>query len=477
MMQISMEVPPRAGALCESIRGMGYSLDTAIADIIDNSISAKSSRIEIYIDASMEGAKIEIRDNGIGMTRNELINAMSLGSLSPTVKRKENDLGRFGLGLKTASFSQCRRLTVTSKKHCEASSFIWDIDHLVDCDQWDLIENTADLPQISEDSGTVVQWSAIDKIEWLKTGTEKADWLAALTKLQKSLELTFHRFLEDGDFKLFLNGRCLQPLDPFFSNNPGAPRTYPEEPLYINKKPVAKVRLFLIPQQEYRMGIPQYGADDELDLQGFFLYREKRLISHGGWLGLKGLRRGREFGLARIRVDFHNDADADWQIDIRKSIARPPKGIKEALRKYAMRVRVDSEHVLRASTKHSKPVVAKSASMWLKRRNSIPLPDASDPVVMVMHEQLSGGNLDTDLVQGWEEILSYAHPAVAERASCLPRSKQVNRTVEFIYQALTNWLGIEESRSIDDGSLSLQGLGALMMTIFSKKGRDVSKQA
>ena len=94
----------------------------------------------IKADEEVE-ASLKILDDGIGMTRDELVHAMVLGAVSPLVKRSRNDLGRFGLGLKTASFSQCRRLTVVSKRNGEVSSFSWDLDFLAKAREWSLIEN------------------------------------------------------------------------------------------------------------------------------------------------------------------------------------------------------------------------------------------------------------------------------------------------------------------------------------------------
>ena len=126
----TLRLPPDPGSLSESLRGMGYTLPTAVSDIIDNSISAEAKTISISMikaDEEVE-ASLKILDDGIGMTRDELVHAMVLGAVSPLVKRSRNDLGRFGLGLKTASFSQCRRLTVVSKRNGEVSSFSWDLD-------------------------------------------------------------------------------------------------------------------------------------------------------------------------------------------------------------------------------------------------------------------------------------------------------------------------------------------------------------
>ncbi|MEO5334388.1 MAG: ATP-binding protein, partial [Magnetococcus sp. YQC-5] len=123
-------VPPPASALVESLRGVGYSMPTAIADLIDNSISAGASTVHIRSLWVGRNSVITLLDDGQGMDGDELTNAMRLGWCSPLVDRPATDLGRFGLGLKTASFSQCRRLTVASKKDGALSIRRWDLDHI-----------------------------------------------------------------------------------------------------------------------------------------------------------------------------------------------------------------------------------------------------------------------------------------------------------------------------------------------------------
>ena len=130
------ELPPRASVLVESLRDIGYSLQTALADVIDNSLTAGARKIELLAETHAESPSIGIVDDGKGMTRSELMEAMRPGSRSPLEERPEIDLGRFGLGLKTASFSQCRRLTVLTSRHGVVSTAIWDLDTVAAHDRW-----------------------------------------------------------------------------------------------------------------------------------------------------------------------------------------------------------------------------------------------------------------------------------------------------------------------------------------------------
>ena len=150
----SYNLPPLASSLTESIRDIGYSLNTAVADIIDNSISAEAKCVDIFssIDKNSE-IKFAIIDDGIGLPEKELVSAMRLGSQSPLVDRDLNDLGRFGLGMKTASFSQCRKLTVISSVEGKRSGAQWDLDWVSKTNKWDLqILNNFDVPELTQTS-------------------------------------------------------------------------------------------------------------------------------------------------------------------------------------------------------------------------------------------------------------------------------------------------------------------------------------
>ena len=153
---------PSAKNLIHALRDIGYSLETAIADIVDNSISANASEINIYINFNFDNSYIAIVDNGIGMNEDSLKNAMKIGSCDPISFRPINDLGRFGLGLKTASFSQASRLTVVTKENNNNTyARCWDLDYISKTEEWQLeILNTklnkiAELHKLSQ-SGTLV---------------------------------------------------------------------------------------------------------------------------------------------------------------------------------------------------------------------------------------------------------------------------------------------------------------------------------
>jgi hypothetical protein len=193
-----IDLPPLASSLTESIRDIGYSLNTAVADIIDNSISANSKNINVYSHED-EGIKFAIIDDGMGLVEEDLINAMRLGSQNPLEQRDLGDLGRFGLGLKTASFSQCRKLSVVSSINGIKTGVQWDLDHISKVNKWELSvldENEiSNLYQINrlESDGTIVIWEKCDRIIDT-TARDSTAYYEKLESLEKHLQLIFHRF-------------------------------------------------------------------------------------------------------------------------------------------------------------------------------------------------------------------------------------------------------------------------------------------
>jgi hypothetical protein len=167
--QIPEIAPPDAAAMVEALRGVGYSLATSIADIVDNSVAAGARNV--WIDFRWEGRDswIRVADDGEGMTAAELFHAMRLGARNPLDARPENDLGRFGLGLKTASFSQCRRMTVASRKAISIAVRRWDLDHIAAVRDWHLLADAAPdsekrLRPARDGKGTVVLWEVLDRV-------------------------------------------------------------------------------------------------------------------------------------------------------------------------------------------------------------------------------------------------------------------------------------------------------------------------
>lgn len=339
--------------LIESMRDLGYSLETALADIIDNSIAADATSVRIISDPSLDRPSIAVIDDGRGMTETELMDAMRAGSRNPLSSRGGNDLGRFGLGLKTASFSQCRKLTVLSRHRGIATAAIWDLEHVADTDAWEvLIPDSIESIHCSEElggDGTLVLWENLDRLHGGVARERMGDVLAQrLSEAAAHLDLVFHRFLasEPGrrKFSITLNGRALEGHDPFASRHPATQKLESEQ-LTIKGLPVS-IEAFTLPHHS-KMSVKDYerigGAAGHLRNQGFYLYRERRLIIWGTWFGLA--RQRPMTNLSRVRIDMPRDLDPEWKVDVKKSSAQPPAMLRDRLRQLVERIGASSKRV------------------------------------------------------------------------------------------------------------------------------------
>lgn len=332
-------IPPYAPTLMESTRSIGYSLEAAIADIIDNSIAASASTIEINF-YPLEEAFISILDDGNGMDDTELNLAMQYGSKSPNDLRSSTDLGRFGLGLKTASLSQCRCLTVVSKKKDVVEARRWDIDYVLNTGEWSLIVLEPDeislLPQIDEllryESGTLVVWQRLDRLGMNESIIE-ASLGRKMDDVRNHLSLIYHRYLSGEDdlnrLEILINKEKVHPVDPYMKK-----KSYPpmdKETIMIRGKKV-HIKPYILPHisKLTEQEILSLGGKDGLHKrQGFYIYRNKRLLVWGTWF--KMMRKGDLSKLARIQVDITNELDELWSLDIKKSSAIPPIELKKNL--------------------------------------------------------------------------------------------------------------------------------------------------
>ncbi|HOW86232.1 MAG TPA: ATP-binding protein [Candidatus Aminicenantes bacterium] len=344
---------PRPSALIESLRSVGYKLSTAIADIVDNSIAADARNI--WIRFKWAGAKslISIIDDGRGMTESALVEAMRPGSISPIVERSQTDLGRFGLGLKTASFSQCRRLTVISRsKGCRAVTRVWDLDYVVRHDEWRLLRSGDELEEgvasfAKTETGTAVIWTHLDRI--ITQGENANDASAhnrfndSIDQVRQHLAVIYHRFIEAGEVRIFINNNLVNGWNPYLENHKATYRA-PDEIIPFGKSKIY-FRGYVLPHKDMLTHEQYESAAGPLGWtahQGFYVYRNRRLLVPGDWLGLgspKPWIKAEHYNLARICLDISNDADNEWHLDVKKSMARPPALVKERLTELAENIR------------------------------------------------------------------------------------------------------------------------------------------
>ena len=340
--------PPNADSMIESMRAFGYDLKMAVADVIDNSISVGAENVWVIQNWGGSKSYIGILDDGPGMDEKALFEAMRLGSKNPLDEREVDDLGRFGLGLKTASFSQCRLLTVRSKtKKGNISTRQWDLDYISKVKDWNLIKSidkdTEKLlkPLENVQSGTLVLWEKMDRVIEVSNADDvqgKNDFLRKIQYVQKYLEMVFHRFIEFGKLNIFICNlksfgeeyTKIKPWDPFLVSH-NATQELSNEALEIFKGRI-KVRPFILPhisklkseEHSYVSGPKGWNAQ-----QGFYIYRKERMIVSGGWLDL-GYKQEEHYKLARIQVDIPNNMDDKWKIDVKKAEAHPPDFLRPA---------------------------------------------------------------------------------------------------------------------------------------------------
>lgn len=346
-------LPPYAPTLMESTRAIGYTLEAAIADIIDNSVSALASHVDIFFFPT--GASyIAILDNGEGMSAVALETAMRYGSQNPNEKRAANDLGRFGLGLKTASLSQCRTLTVASKQENQLEVRQWDIDHVVATDDWSLIElDTSDeinaIPRIEKlqemKSGTLVVWQNLDRLKVGELDFDKSMG-KKMDEVRTHLSLVFHRYIngEQGlpKVQICMNNTQVVAADPFLTKR--NTQIMADEHIYIEDSTVV-VRPYILPHISDLSNdeVAVLGGKEGLrKSQGFYVYRNKRLLVWGTWFRM--MRKGELSKLARVQVDIPNELDNLWTLDIKKSTAAPPEVVRNNLIAIIERLADKSKH-------------------------------------------------------------------------------------------------------------------------------------
>ena len=327
-----LEVLPDPKRMIEGLRDTGYEFNTAIADLVDNSIAASSTLVDIKIAMDMRGnLRLSIADNGIGMDRAGLINAMKYGSAA---RAHPSSLGKFGLGLKTASTAFCRRLMVTSTQapNLETIRAYWDLDHVADVGIWQLLIDRSDeetikhLESIARDcSGTVVVWEEIDRLmkNYSSPGgaAAKRAFNRIVDELKDHLSMVYQRFL-DVDYStapnviIKVNGSELKPWDPFCLplSEKVASKTIELEGTDAS----FQINAFVLPRRE-EFGSAEEATEAKIgnDYQGVYVYRENRLIHYADWLGMYS----KEPHGSLLRVDFSFDHRLDdaFHIDIKKS--------------------------------------------------------------------------------------------------------------------------------------------------------------
>lgn len=339
-------VPPRADSMMESLRAVGYTLEAAVADLVDNSVTAGSRHIVVEFRWNGSDSTIMVADDGRGMDEPTLVEAMRPAGRNPQSERPRGDLGRFGLGLKTASLSQGRLLTVVSRvaRHPPHGRY-WDLDLLKGQGEWLLRKGSPECARpfvdrfVNPGHGTIVIWQKLDRLLNPRAGfgDEVRDhFLLRGVAVKKHLAMVFHRFLEGPNaLSITVNEDAVKPWDPFLRVHPKTQWLEKEAYQIFGKS--LEVRPYVLPyhsnltpeQHSDAGGVAGWNA-----MQGFYVYRGRRLLVAGGYLDLK-LQQEPHYSLARIQLDLPNSMDSDWQLDVKKATAIPPASLRRSLEKIA----------------------------------------------------------------------------------------------------------------------------------------------
>jgi hypothetical protein len=337
----SAAITPSAARLTESLRDIGYDFASAVADLVDNSIMAAAAHVDISIEFDGADSVVSVADDGHGMTPNGLIEALRYGARRTYAR---GDLGRYGLGLKTASLSQCRSVTVISRTAAHAGRIAvrtLDLDLIAEWDEWLVVDPPRDSvvvrarEQLGDSPGTVVVWRKLDRVLPEKRphggwGRRRMDGLAA--KTAEHLGIVFHRFLEGGDRHLVItvNGEKVRAWNPFGPGEPSRIELSPQRFEIAAGEVAGKVTLqrFILPARD------QFSSPGEFERlsgplnwnrqQGLYIYRADRLVQWGGWNGIRGIDEHTK--LARAALDFDTDLDSVFNINVAKMrVTIPPQ--------------------------------------------------------------------------------------------------------------------------------------------------------
>ncbi|EMF0258531.1 ATP-binding protein [Enterococcus hirae] len=392
------ELVPDASNLIESQRSVGYTFETAIADVVDNSVSASATRIDINFDNQKK--YVTILDNGHGMSKSELLQAMKYGSRSIFDLRTKEDLGRFGLGLKMASFSQCRKLTVVSIKEDELSGAIWDLDIVKKENAWivqilddEEIKSTINFKELALlNSGTIIIWEKFDKLE--QSGNFSSNFDEVLEKTENHLSLVFHRFLQEDQLHIFFNQRSIDFVDPFFVNNKATQPKSSDVIFETTRNARVDVKPYIVPYQKRltqkeRHILKKY-EHNKLG-PGLYIYRNRRLIAWGKWFRL--VRPNELANLAKIQIDIPNTIDDLWEIDVKKSQLNIPTSLKAQLRNIITKSIGESERVYKyRGTKRNKDDLQYVFDRVEKENRVAYYLNMENPVIKQLQNDLSDSN-------------------------------------------------------------------------------------
>jgi hypothetical protein len=424
-----IESIPSARRLVQSLRDMGYDFAQAVADVVDNSITAKATVIHIDITFDGDASWVRIADNGTGMTPAVLREAMRFGSNSRDYG--EDDLGKFGLGLKTASLSQARYLAVASrwnKTRVEIHGYSWDIDHIARTDRWEIIAlgkqgfSEEVRSPLKDHPGTVVVWRRLDRLLGYSHPygeSSRKRLLQMCREVENHLAMVFHRFLagEAGrrKIRIFVNGNQVEPWDPFCrSESLTIPR--PSKTLILDDDGVrgeVLVEPFILPPMDgfgSREAADRAGGPAKWNQQqGFYIYRASRLIQSGGWSYMRAV--DEHLKLARVAVSFNPRLDEAFKVNVAKMRVLLPASLKQQMEEFlAPTIRLARETYDRKLTSPNTALTPRSAANPTSGVKPAPLRPREGPS-SPEESRTAAGTTRLSLAEWSKLLLSHTEPS------------------------------------------------------------------
>jgi hypothetical protein len=379
----NVELIPDAHLLLSSLRSVGYKVETAVADIVDNCIGAHSTEIHIDFVWNEEDSTIAIYDNGDGMDKDTLISSMKIGSSDPAIKRKIEDLGRFGMGLKTAAFSMGKKLRVITRQNGIYSTACWNLDYIADLNdgKWSLLVDDIEYESVfeqypkfkSEQDGTLILIENLDRlIDSSELKKSKNSYYRTIEKVKNHVGMIFHRFIEEDDLVIYFKDEIVEAWNPFIVNNNATQELSEEE--YFDGTKYVLVQPYVLPHKT------KFSTEDDFKKaagykgwnahQGVYVYRNRRLLVYGTWFDF--LKKEPAFNLARIRLDMSADDDYDWKIDIKKSVATPPLYMRDIIERVITVCTAQSAKVYNSRGAYSKNLGSQQLGyVWEQRKNRL----------------------------------------------------------------------------------------------------------
>ena len=373
--KLTIDLIPSARRLIPSMREAGYDFVHAVADIIDNSIEANASRVAVKMEFEGENSWVRISDNGTGMTGATITEAMRFGTQRDY---EADELGKFGLGLKTASISQCSRLTVASRTNHNARRIEvrqWDLEHIKNTDKWEIIvipseERTEIMVESLNDTvGTVVLWEQLDRVLGYKIpwgDKARTGFFRLADELNDHLGMVFHRFLagearRKKKLKITINETPVEPWDPY-ARDEKASIKLPGLQIDIsgdNGTGLVAYTPYILPSQDRFSSLRafnHYAGPAKWNFQqGLYVYRADRMIQGGGWCHMRTSDEHTKF--ARVALDFWPDLDSAFEVNFAKTRVILPADLRGQLKPHV-------EELVKRARKAYTPTTPKPAPLF-----------------------------------------------------------------------------------------------------------------